>query len=90
MSHALIKIPAPLADAFDTYFQTSKFAQANFTRFNKELVLDSIKRVAARYGYTVDEAAFKPNFKGVFKLTRKTKAIRVSAATMPLAEDWTE
>lgn len=89
MSHALVKIPAKLADAFDTYFQTSKFAQRNFMRFNKDAVLEQIKTVAKRYNYTIDPSAFGPNFKGVFKLANKTRTIRVSAATLPMAEDWT-
>lgn len=89
MSHARIPMPKPLSDAFDTYFQTSKFAQKNFLKFNKEIVLAAIERAAARYGYTVDRSAYEPGFKGVFKLNRKTRSLRVSAATLPLAEDWT-
>jgi len=89
MSHARIPMPKALADAFDTYFQTSKFAQKNFIKFDKGMVLPAIEKAAARFGYTVDRSAYEPGFKGVFKLNRKTRSIRVSASTLPLAEDWT-
>ena len=88
MAHALVKIPAKLADAFDTYFQTSRFAQKNFVKFNKDAVLAHIEKVAARYNYVLDASARSPNFKGVFKLANKSRTLRVSASTLPLAEDW--
>lgn len=89
MSHPLIPIPAPLADVLDTYFQTSRFAQKNFLRFNKEEILTKIERVAARYNYKLDESARSDKFKGEFKLNRASRSIRVSSKTLPMAEDWT-
>lgn len=90
MSRNLVSIPKALANELDTYFQTSRFAQKEFTKFNKGTLLARIVKVAARFRYTVDQSAFGPNFKGVFKLSCKSKALRVSAATLPLAEDWTD
>lgn len=89
-----VRIPKKLADSFDTYFQTSRFAQANFTRFNKDMTIGQIKRLAERHGYVLDEEhALGKNFKGTFKISggkgKKQKSLRVSAATLPLAEDWT-
>lgn len=88
------KLPKKLADAFDTYFQTSRFAQKNFVKFDKSMTLGQIKRIAERHGYTLDEAAaLSKNFKGTFKISggkaKRVKHLRVSAATLPFAEDWT-
>ena len=93
MAHAQVRIPRRLAGAFDSYFQTSRFAQANFIKFNKELVIKQINSTAERHGLVLDEEhALGPKFKGTFKLSggkKKQRMLRVSAASLPHAEDWT-
>lgn len=90
-----VRIPKKLADAFDTYFQTSRFAQRNFVKFNKDLTIGQIQRLAERYGYTLDtDHALGKSFKGTFKISggrskKNPKNLRISARTLPLAEDWT-
>lgn len=88
MSKPLVKMPAALADALDTYFQTSRFAQANFLPFNKTLALTKLHDAARRFNYTVTPVESKGQFKGVFKLDRPSQSLRVSAKTLPLAERW--
>lgn len=88
-----VRLPKKLADAFDTYFQTSRFAQTNFVRFDKTMTLGQVKRLAERYGYTFDmEHATKGKFRGFFKLSggkRKYRDLRVTSDSLPMAEDWT-
>lgn len=93
VSHKAVRLPKKLADSFDTYFQTSRYAQKNFTKFDKSLVLTTIKNAADRHGYVLDEEhALSSKFKGVFKISggkgKTPKTLRVSAATLPQAEDW--
>lgn len=94
MAHAQVRLPKKLADAFDTYFQTSRFAQSKFMKFDKRLTIGQIKRLADRHGFELDEAhALGDKFKGTFKINggkgKNKKALRISASTLPLAEDWT-
>lgn len=93
MAHATTRLPKKLADAFDTYFQTSRFAQAKFMKFDKKLTIGQIKRLAERHGFTLDEEhALGTKFKGTFKISggkgKTPKNLRVSAATLPRAEVW--
>jgi hypothetical protein len=80
-------LPTKLLEAFKAYFQTSKFAQENFIKFNKTMTVNGIKREASRYGYTLVNGE-EPNFKGVFKLRRRDRELRVAARTLPAAEVW--
>lgn len=88
--HPAVRIPKKLADAFDTYFQTSSFAQQNFLKFNKDMLLEILAARAERYGYELDlEAAKSDKFKGVFKLSHKKRDVRIGRKNLPFAEDWT-
>lgn len=88
MSKPLVTMPRKLTDAVSAYFETSKFAQANFIPFNKTLVLSQLETEAAKLGYTVTAVESKGQFKGTFKLDRASQSLRVSAKTLPLAERW--
>lgn len=92
--HAQVKLPKKLADAFDTYYQTSRYAQQQFIPFNKDMILPQLEQRAQRYGFTLDaDHARSKAFKGTFKLSGGRKKVpmqlRVSAKSLPLAEDWT-
>lgn len=80
----LIPLPARMADAFDTYFQTAAFAQKNFTKFNRDLVMGKLKEAAKRCGYEVNAGEGKNS--GHFVLTRATQTLRVTRANFPNAE----
>lgn len=80
----LIPLPARLADAFDTYFQTAAFAQKNFTKFNRDLVMGKLRDSAKRLGYDVTAGEGKNS--GHFTLTRATQTLRVTRANFPNAE----
>lgn len=84
----LVVMPKKLTDTLDAYFQTSKFAQKNFVPFNKELLHAKIREVAGRFNYEVVGLEEGKDFKGVFKLERKSQKLRVSAKTLPFAEKW--
>lgn len=88
MSKPLVTMPRRLTNAVSAYFETSRFAQANFLRFDKTLCLNKLNEEAAKLGYTVTPVESKGQFKGVFKLDRASQSLRVSAKTLPLAEKW--
>lgn len=84
----MVDLPPGLRREFDTYFQTAKYAQANFTRFDRSMIMERLSQAASRYGYTIVTDPTASNFKGVFRLERPTREIRVSNKTYPRAEIW--
>lgn len=85
-----VRIPKKLVDAFDSYFQTSRFAQQHFIKFNKDMTLGQIKRLAERHGYEFDiEHATRGKFRGFFKLHggrgKVKRDFRVTADSLPFA-----
>lgn len=80
----LIALPRKLADTLDTYYQTSAFAQKNFTKFNKDMLIGMIRSSAAKLGY--DTVVGEGKSGGQFVFTRKTQVLRVTRANFPNAE----
>lgn len=80
----MVALPAKLADSLDTYFQTSAFAQKNFTKFNREMVMATVVKAAARLGYAVTAGEGKSA--GQFVFARATQTLRVTRANFPNAE----
>jgi hypothetical protein len=80
----LVALPKVLADALDSYYQTSKFARQHFIRFNKELVYRELNAAASRLGYTMSASEGKNA--GQFVFTRASKTLRVTRDTFPQAE----
>ena len=79
-----VMIPRKLADALDTYYQTSAFAQRNFTKFDKTMTHQKIKDEAAKLHYTVEVSQGKNS--GTFIFARPSRKMRVSRKTFPEAE----
>lgn len=84
MSKKLIALPRKLADVLDTYYQTSAFAQKNFTKFSRDSLLNMVKDRAARLGYSMTAGEGKNA--GQFEFSRPTQTIRVNRQSFPLAE----
>ena len=80
----MVSLPAKLADSLDTYFQTSTFAQKNFTKFNRDLVMGAINKAATRLGYNVTAGEGKSA--GQFVFARASQTLRVTRSTFPNAE----
>ena len=84
MNSKTIEIPKRLADKLDTYYQTSAFAQKNFTKFDKSFVLNMVTEEANRLGYTVEVSEGKNA--GQFTFSRPTRVMKVTRKTFPKAQ----
>lgn len=79
MSEKMVRIPKALANKIDGYYSTRAFACCHGVKFNKDMLLDQIEKMADRHHFTVEGTT------GNFILRRKGSVLQVTPESFPMA-----
>jgi len=60
----VVVLPKNLANVVDAYYQTRAFSLKTGAKFNKDLILAQLQKVAKRFRYTVEGTTGSFKFKG--------------------------